>query len=83
MIIRLRKLKREDLPNYQHWQLPHHPYHQLNGPYFPKLTEAEVAAKMEKLAAAFEQGNADPLPDKRLITNEQEELIGGRYGNES
>ena len=35
-MILLKKLNIEDLETYCYWKLPHHKYHDLNGPYFKK-----------------------------------------------
>lgn len=76
MNIRLRKIEKEDLPDYQYWRLPGHKYHELNGPYFRKDTKEEVAQAIDALACQLEQDHNDPLPQKRMITNAQNELLG-------
>lgn len=75
-MISLRKIKTQDLSTYQHWKHPRHRYHTLNGPYFQKQTAVEVEAKIQSLRAAFEKGSPDPLSQKRMIVNSQDELLG-------
>lgn len=76
MKILLRKLEKGDLREYKYWRLPVHKYHDFNGPYFGKLSPEEVASEIRLLAAEFENGNDDPLPHQRIISNERRELIG-------
>ena len=76
MIIKLRKLEKEDLINYGYWRLPNHKYHDFNGPYFRKLTKEEVENEVKTLKDEFEKGNKNPLSEKMIITNEKRELLG-------
>lgn len=76
MNLKLRKIEKEDLPEYKHWKLPNHKYHEFNGPYFRKATKKEVAQEIKAMSAEFEKGNEDPLPNKMMITNEDKELLG-------
>jgi len=56
--------------------MPHHRYHEFNGPYFRKLSREEVEKEINRLAKEFEGGNENPLPHRMLITNEQQEMLG-------
>ncbi len=76
MKIRLRNLSEADLPKYEYWRMPQHKYHEYNGPYFQKLTKQEVEADIKRIVEAFEQGNSNPVPDKMIISNEKDELLG-------
>lgn len=76
MNIELRKIDLEDLAGYKYWKLPKHKYHTYNGPYFKKSTKEEIEKEIEDLSKAFEQGNDDPLPARRIISNKENELIG-------
>lgn len=76
MNIVLRKLSIEDLEEYKFWKLPIHEYHQFNGPYFKKSNDKEVEVEIQQLQSQFENGNVNPLPFKRLIVNQQNQLLG-------
>lgn len=76
MKIKLRKIARGDLKEYGYWKLPIHKYHAFNGPYFPKQTEEEVYTEISSIAAEIDQGNTNPMPQKKLITNIEGELLG-------
>ena len=76
MEIKLRRILAEDLAMYKYWQLPEHRYHQFNGPYFKKASKAAIEEEMAQLAAAFERGDHNPLPKKKIISNVQNELLG-------
>ncbi len=76
MKIRLKKIEEKDLEAYRYWKKPIHQYHKLNGPYFRKQTEEEIDIEIKQLKKEFEKGNQDPLPQKRMITNIENELIG-------
>ena len=76
MMIRLRKIKEQDLETYGYWKDPIHQYHQLNGPYFKKASEEEIEIEIQHLKKEFARGNEDPLPRIRVITDSGNELIG-------
>lgn len=76
MHISLRKLKEQNLKMYGYWKLPTHAYHQLNGPYFKKETAEEIETEIKELKKAFEEGNENPLPRKRMIIYNNNDLIG-------
>jgi putative hydrolase of HD superfamily len=76
MKILLRKIALEDLKEYTYWCLPKHKYHEFNGPYFSKSTKAEIEVQIEELTQKIADGNVDPLPNKRIISNEHHDLIG-------
>ena len=76
MNILLRKISLADLDAYQYWKLPQRKYHQLNGPYFRKKTPDEIAFEIEELRLALKTGNPDPLPDRRIISNTDREVLG-------
>ena len=75
-MIRLRKIEEHDLKAYRYWKKPIHQYHKLNGPYFQKQFEEEIEREIKQLKREFDKGNLDPLPEKRIITNIEDELIG-------
>ncbi|MEL6660820.1 MAG: GNAT family protein, partial [Bacteroidota bacterium] len=45
-------------------------------PYFRKQTKEEVEKEVESIATELAQGNPDPLPDRRMIVNAKDELLG-------
>ncbi len=47
--ITLRDWTLADLPVYLEWNLPGHPWQDLDGPYYPRATEVELMNKMEQL----------------------------------
>lgn len=75
-MISLRKFQLEDLEQYAFWLKPHHSYHDWNGPYFEKKSEDEVKSYIHLLNVAFENGNEDPMPRKKMIVDSTDELIG-------
>ena len=75
-MVKLRKIEIHDLERYGYWKKPIHQYHQLNGPYFKKQSEEEIEIEINQLKQALEKGHPDPLPQKRMITNSQNEIIG-------
>ena len=76
MQIILRDITSTDFEAYAYWQLPIHAYHRLNGPYFKKADEAEIAAQMQTIRQRIEAGEEAPIPQKKLISNAREELLG-------
>ena len=74
MII-LRRLEANDLEEYKYWKLPQHRYHSLNGPYFKKDTAEAVEKKIDALKSRFQKGE-NVLPNVRIISNNENELIG-------
>lgn len=75
-MIELRTIEIADLEKYQYWKLPIHKYHDLNGPYFKKKTAEEIKAFVADIRNDFERGISNPLPKKRLISNEENQIIG-------
>ncbi|BDS11630.1 GNAT family N-acetyltransferase [Aureispira anguillae] len=73
-MIRLRTLTLKDLEAYQYWQLPHHKYHTLNGPYFVKESAVEVEVRMTQLREALLNGTN--IAHKKIISNEFDAVIG-------
>lgn len=76
MNILLRKISLADLDAYEYWKLPQHKYHQLNGPYFRKKAPDEIALEIEELRLALKTGHPDPLPDRRIISKADREVLG-------
>ncbi len=76
MEIKLRSIQVSDLPIYQDWKLPHHPYHQLNGPYFKKESPTEVQELIQQLEKKIKNGIQNPLPQRKLIVNSANHIIG-------
>ncbi|WP_074407898.1 MULTISPECIES: GNAT family N-acetyltransferase [Aquimarina] len=74
MII-LKRLEIEDLDNYEFWKHPKHSYHLLNGPYFKKATKTEIEKEMQTLKIKL-QNDKNILENLRIITNENNEMIG-------
>ena len=72
----LRKLHPDDLKDYAFWLEPHHRYHQLNGPYYPKKDGEEITEYIHFLLTAFENGNEDPIPNKKMIVDSTDQLLG-------
>lgn len=66
----------EDLPEYKYWQMPKHKYHEFNGPYFKKSTAPEIEKELVELAKKIQGNQPDPVPQKRIISNEKNELLG-------
>ena len=76
MNIILKEITIEDLEEYEFWKLPQHEYHQLNGPYFKKDSISEIKNQIRQLRVKFKDGIKNPLPLKKLIVNEKDQLIG-------
>lgn len=76
MNITLRKIHQEDLTAYKHWKMPGHKYHDFNGPYFKKSSAEEVDSDVASMFAKLAKGEVDPFAKKKIITNEQEDMIG-------
>lgn len=76
-MIYLRDLQLEDLPTYE-WALqPSRDYHQLNGPYYQKASEAEVSGVVDKLRKNLERSLPGFTDEKRLIScAETRRIIG-------
>ncbi len=74
-MIKLRKLEIYDLEAYEYWKSPEHSYHSLNGPYFKKDSKKEVEKMIQDLKNDFLKA-ADVLDNKRIISNEKNEIIG-------
>ena len=74
--IHLRHIEIADLAEYAHWKLPVHKYHDFNGPYFKKQTKAEIDLKIEALSKALNEGTPAPIPGKKIISNQQNKLLG-------
>jgi putative hydrolase of HD superfamily len=75
-MIKLRAITNQDLENYGYWKLPIHQYHELNGPYFKKKTKEEIHLEIDELKVQFSEGNENPLPRAKIISNDENELIG-------
>ena len=74
-MIKLRKLKLNDLKAYGYWKSPEHSYHSLNGPYFKKDSKEEIENIIQGLKNEFLKGE-DVLDNKRIISNNKNEIIG-------
>ena len=75
---RLRDMTLEDLPRWEHWMMPGHRWHELDGPYYPKPSIDDVvnmvASAREKIEAADW-----PEPRRRLIVADAEsDRLGGQ-----
>ncbi len=75
-MIKLRNIEVDDLENYKYWQLPIHKYHLLNGPYFKKQTEEEIIQLVQNIKSNIESNAKNPLPQKKIISNEINHMIG-------
>ncbi len=76
MQIEIRRIRQDDLVEYKYWKSPGHRYHSLNGPYFKKKSTAEIEVEVNLIADAIREGEQDPLPNRRIISNENLELLG-------
>lgn len=76
MTVSLRTLNVEDLAQYEYWLQPKHAYHKLNGPYFKKKTAEELAKEIAEIRHKIKEGNENPLANRRIISNENSDLIG-------
>ncbi|MBB6461225.1 GNAT family N-acetyltransferase [Flammeovirga kamogawensis] len=74
-MIKLRTLTLNDLDEYKLWLLPHHTYQNLNAPYYKKKSVDEIESFIQQLKTDFKT-DINPLPQKRIITNEANKLIG-------
>ncbi|MEM7102898.1 MAG: GNAT family protein [Bacteroidota bacterium] len=74
--IHLRHIEKADLPEYTYWKQPIHKYHGFNGPYFKKQTKAEIDLKIQALSKALDEGISVPIPGKKIISNQQNDLLG-------
>ena len=75
-MIKLRNLEESDLEEYGYWNLPQHKYHLFNGPYFKKDTDEKVNNRMLELKNDFSKGIENPLPNKKIISDQNNALIG-------
>lgn len=75
-MILLRPITISDLKAYEYWKLPIHKYQKLNGPYFKKRTRDEVKAYIKRLNTIFQESIENPLPNRQLIVNESDKIIG-------
>ena len=76
MKIALRKITEKDIEEYKYWQLPIHQYHNYNGPYFSKSSKEKIEREIKVIFEALQEGNPDPMPKKRIISNENNALLG-------
>ncbi len=76
MKILLRHLKEADIPLYKYWKSPIHKYHDFNGPYFGKPTEKEIEKNIIRIKENLKNGKVNPLGNRMIISNSDEELIG-------
>lgn len=60
----LRDWRAADVPVFREWQDPRHRWHDTNGPYFGRPTEADAARQTERLATLAATDPAD-RPDPR------------------
>ena len=75
-MITLRIITQEDIAQYRYWQLAHHKYHSLNGPYFKKKSEEQIDQMVAKISQEISSGKLNPTPKKKIISNEKNELLG-------
>ena len=75
--IGLRKLHVDDLNVYRQWNQPGQAWQELDGPYYPKRTPAEVEATVENLKARIEADNWPPVPLRLVIAQaDSDRMIG-------
>ena len=76
MNIYLRQLELDDLDAYLSAQLPHRAYHRMNGPYFPKASQAELKEQMACFREMLSSGKT-PLPHKKIIASRTSDVLIG------
>lgn len=62
----LRDWQPDDLDRFTFWQQPGHRWQELDGPYYPHATSAEVAINVERLRASIAT-TSWPVPRTRLV----------------
>lgn len=73
----IRNIELSDLEAYYQWNLPTREFHKYNGPYFGKLSEAELRLYVEELRDKLNRGNQDAFGQKKIIADaETNEIIG-------
>lgn len=76
-MIYLRKIEEKDLDKYEYYKMPHHRYHELNGPYFAKDTKDQVKENIDNLRIQLSSGVDDLLPQRRMIIDRQDDSLIG------
>lgn len=75
--IHLRDWRREDMEPLRRWYQPEHRWHKTDGPYYPKLTAAEVDAMVEKhLDAMTRMKDDDVRRSLAIADNATDTLLG-------
>lgn len=61
----LRDIQLHDLDAYAHWMHPSQQWHQLDGPYYPKMSADDIPQMIDKIRQKIENA-AHPTPRNRL-----------------
>ena len=75
--IKLRDWELDDLIHYRHWNLGRHEWMDYDGPYYPKLTEEKLEARIKRIEQKIATNNWG-VPRERLVIADtlNNELIG-------
>ena len=73
--INLRPWQLKDLDAYAHWLQPHHKWHQLDGPYYAKMTRGQIEKLKVKIQKKIEAN--EPIHQRVVIADARsDELLG-------
>jgi RimJ/RimL family protein N-acetyltransferase len=75
--ITLRDWQLKDLPEYHAWNQPGHGWQELDGPYYPRATEADLLAKTDQLTPLIlADGFSDPRNSLVIADAVTDHLLG-------
>lgn len=75
--IRLRDWKAKDLDLLGHWLKPGHPWQDLNGPYYPRRTTAELELMIDSKRRSISSGKWPvPRKDVAIAQCQSDDLLG-------
>ncbi|MEM7332745.1 MAG: GNAT family protein [Chloroflexota bacterium] len=73
--IKLRQWTMRDVDVFTYWQQPHHKWHQLDGPYYPKMTTEQVDNLAAKISEKIKI--KEPIPNRYVIADQTtNEMVG-------
>ncbi len=81
--IRVRMLQPGDVAQLQQWWMPDQDWHRWDGPYFPKMTRAEVVDAMSRLADQIADGSLNAARPVRRAAIVRAEAPGSVIGSVS
>lgn len=72
----LRDWEIKDLKIYQYWETDHKKWKDFNGPYYPKITNAELKKQIDVIKIKIEATNWPKLRKNLIIADEHNEMLG-------